>query len=560
MLSECRTDSRLFQNFSLQLHSLFHTDVSVLSRDGTEHKINGRLRPNSELISKLNAVILQAKTNNTSLLRNKDEVSLFRDKFDDMLGRCKQHLENCVTDYPTNDDGTDPRLKWYAELHNHQFVLFRGTNANESYHRAIRRVFPEKCGEKLAEAIFSLHGFSWALKHEFNDTGICGCIGPATYDSYATGIETIDNINKRIAKICGNSDSSIPLNEEASFSTENYGFCYSNGDRRRPDYYNTLKAKDKKDNRLLSNRKKERQETRVVNANSSSKKQKLGVDEGSDEDENGKSVVKFGELGERSRMKFDNTLVDPYILDITTKKEYKVNRSINWDAVKQDFTKKFPQHRTVNSAQVKNLYHAALNRKAKATVEGSYIGAPGIIPHTITDTGVYENAELHGEHSTVDITGNEDENLELSDEVLMQIPLPLSPLQRAVAIAGNIYNTVIGSVVGTNIFQSSTSTKSAHDFQTPFQPVATLDIALKKGNAPKRFTSDENDCLNEMIKIFGDKPMHWDESKFGKASFPHKYHQLAQRKFNANDSLLLYERNVEPLKQRVKDLKKNGSK
>jgi hypothetical protein len=72
IISECRTESRLFKNFSLELHSLFHTDVSVLSRDGTEHKINGRLRPNSELISKLNAVIRQAKTNNTSLLRNKD--------------------------------------------------------------------------------------------------------------------------------------------------------------------------------------------------------------------------------------------------------------------------------------------------------------------------------------------------------------------------------------------------------------------------------------------------------------------------------------------------------
>ena len=64
---------------------------------------------------------------------------------------------------------------------------------------------------------------------------------------------------------------------------------------------------------------------------------------------NVQSVVKFGELGERSRMKFDNTLVDPYILDITTKKEYKVNRSIiNWDAVKQEFTKKFPQYSTAN--------------------------------------------------------------------------------------------------------------------------------------------------------------------------------------------------------------------
>ncbi len=119
-----------------------------------------------------------------------------------------------------------------------------------------------------------------------------------------------------------------------------------------------------------------------------------------------------------------------------------------------------------------------------------------------------------------------------------------------------------GSVVGTNIFQSSTSTKSAHDFQTPFQPVVTLDIALKEGNAPKRFTADENDCLNELIKNFKDtgNTMHWNVSKFGNASFPHKYHQHAQRKFNANESLLLYERDAKSLQQRVKDLKKNDLK
>jgi len=50
--------------------------------------------------------------------------------------------------------------------------------------------------------------------------------------------------------MCDASVRAIPV-EEASFSTENYGFCYSIGDRRIPDYYNTLKAKDKKDNFYL---------------------------------------------------------------------------------------------------------------------------------------------------------------------------------------------------------------------------------------------------------------------------------------------------------------------
>ena len=259
---------------------------------------------------------------------------------------------------------------------------------------------------------------------------------------------------------------------------------------------------------------------------------------------------------ERSRVKYDNSVVDPFILYVTRLQENLVNRRINWDKVKEAFKLEFPQYDTVNSKQIQNLYTAAVTRAAKDSMKGSDVikgsnvitGPYNGAPHTIDESCIVD-----ADSSNDLLNANEYEDVELSDEVLMQIPMPKSPLK----VAADFLGTIVNAVVGTNIFQSSTYNRSVHDFTTPFQ-IVTLDIALRDGPAPKRFTTDEIECLHETMKKFGQKTMHWDVKKYGKASFPHKYHQLAQTKYNADKSLQLYERDGTKLQNWVKDTQRKS--
>ena len=62
------------------------------------------------------------------------------------MNKQKFHVENCLKD-PIVDG------KYYMELEDGHFVLFRGTNRNESFHKRLNHFWPEKCGPELAECL-----------------------------------------------------------------------------------------------------------------------------------------------------------------------------------------------------------------------------------------------------------------------------------------------------------------------------------------------------------------------------------------------------------------------
>jgi hypothetical protein len=74
----------------------------------------------------------------------------------------------------------DPKINGlhYAETTDGKFTLMRGTGRNESIHRRLNAMWPDRCGAALAAALLLVFFFNWTAKR---------CSRPFTTTNYTAG-------------------------------------------------------------------------------------------------------------------------------------------------------------------------------------------------------------------------------------------------------------------------------------------------------------------------------------------------------------------------------------
>ena len=121
---------------------------SVLSRTDKVHQnIKGQLLPPEEIIRNIDTVIKDQKTI-VQRQRNDPKASLFTKEsdFNECWTRQKENIRKFVKDVVIAG-------KHYFEAADGHFYVYRGTNRNESLHRKMNQIFPEKCGIEVADAV-----------------------------------------------------------------------------------------------------------------------------------------------------------------------------------------------------------------------------------------------------------------------------------------------------------------------------------------------------------------------------------------------------------------------
>ena len=85
--------------------------------------------------------------------------TLFLKDFDKTLANQQYHIENCIEEiYVTGADGI---RRHYYEREPGIFLLYRGTNRNESIHSRVNRIWPDKCSPELANSLLDAFRFNW---------------------------------------------------------------------------------------------------------------------------------------------------------------------------------------------------------------------------------------------------------------------------------------------------------------------------------------------------------------------------------------------------------------
>ena len=182
----CRTSS-LYSDFSVELHHCFtNNNITVLSRDNvTKKEIRERLLEGKQIWKNICDVVARYKQMDKQSGGGTTTNSLFGSKFDDTMAAQEYHVLNCIGDPLIND-------KHYLEMEDGNFVLLRGTNRNESYHRRINHLFPDKCAKTLSDSLRIAHTFHWNFNRYYSGEELC--FDKMDYRSIS-GISTLDHCN-----------------------------------------------------------------------------------------------------------------------------------------------------------------------------------------------------------------------------------------------------------------------------------------------------------------------------------------------------------------------------
>ena len=163
---QCQAHSG-YSAFAKEIHGVFTgKPTQARSRNGKMYPIANALEPGATIWEKLNKIVAHYR-----VLLAQDSNVFFLKEFDHTLKIQEQHIINCLgevyadqeNDYCAPCTPAAQEKKWYCELEDGHFVLNRGTNRNESIHKRLNSMFPEKCGIELQSAILKAFFF----KHNF---------------------------------------------------------------------------------------------------------------------------------------------------------------------------------------------------------------------------------------------------------------------------------------------------------------------------------------------------------------------------------------------------------
>jgi hypothetical protein len=68
--------------------------------------------------------------------------------FDHVLEIQKKHILECIQEFYLTDETTGENFHYYESLEDGDFKVFRGTNRNESLHKRINVILPERSSEE----------------------------------------------------------------------------------------------------------------------------------------------------------------------------------------------------------------------------------------------------------------------------------------------------------------------------------------------------------------------------------------------------------------------------
>ena len=497
ILNKTNTTSRLYVDFSGEIHSVFSETIKVFDRLRDLTKIHDRVLPSKELLIKLEKVVNRYKNLDDECIKAKEQ-SLFKPEFDNTYENQKYHILNCVTDFPTNEvaldpfDTSNPEFKWYSEMRDGQFILFRGTNKNESLHKRLNSIFPEKCGFELAQCIFECFSFDWCLKREFSDNDICGSVGVYNYPLHNDIKCMVREINESIPNKEAEADEEVTaINSNATaFDTRNQGHNYQSPGPAVPrDYTRTIKQKGMthyvETNKVMSRR-------AVVRSNKRKRTEAAVITTVEEVEE---TVI------DANRKTYDCVKCDPILLDLERQCKHTTNNNADWKRIRTKFMQKFPNF-VITKEQLKSYHQAAFNRRLRQSPDVTITNA------TNATNANGSNADNIEDDNDIDDTnnGNSDSNV-------------------------NDTNDTSGTN-GTNGGISS-----------------SLQITLSDTNA--NFTVAENQCLLDVISSLKTKTIVW-------STVYYLYHQEAQKRKNSNPQLQLFKRSQDKLIARYKQIKKNS--
>ena len=183
-------------------------DTSVIDRAGQLRKVAKLLDHRDVIISRMLEWELQYKT---------IDPTLFLGDFDNTFKIQLHHFAlGCVDDI-TLTQGVPATPKNYLEMTDGKFILLRGTNRDESMHRRMNGIWPDWCGEELADVIKTAFYFNWTAHR------LCR---PCSFDprqQYSV------NINPSLAPIKASSFIMKPLNGNSGSASSRVQLSLSSG-------------------------------------------------------------------------------------------------------------------------------------------------------------------------------------------------------------------------------------------------------------------------------------------------------------------------------------------
>jgi len=514
ILEECNVKSSLYSDFSKDVHASFTETKRVLSRNNKSYEIHDRLRSSDFILKKLNDIVETAKKNDKALLSKQNGyVTLFKSGFDNVYSNQQRHVQYCVTDYPTNETLSieDEEKLWYVELKDGEFIYRRGTNKNESMHKRLNYIIPEKCGEPLAKSIIAAYSFNYILRRQFT-SDMAGATDCFSYD----GWKSVNDIMSSLADLIQPNliidvSSSVPLLKASTnnFHTRNYGFQYKSTNRSK-DYDRSLKDKNRDHSRNVTNDVRRKRDSIIDNIQS----KKARIDNKSNNN--------------KERNRFDGN-DDSIILDIV--QQNKISDRINWNTVKKDYVLA-TKNNLITKEQLKSLHQAANNRRNnKCPKPRRYIASNNNSNSNINsnDGDKSSSATNNDNGSNGSNNSNDDNSSDDSDN------------------SNNNNNNNSNS--NSNNSGSNSGSSSIGGGNNSKNQISLSEPPSNK----KNFTLDENELLCSLVQInYISK-----NSKIRWPTLALLYNQQALKLVNeADNKKVLYKRARESLAQRYRDIKK----
>jgi hypothetical protein len=518
LVEATNVNSDLYKNFSVAIHSVFTTHKDVLGRNMKVHKIHDRLKPSATILQTMDSVILGYKNHNNRILVDDEKaVSLFKADFDKVYENQKYHITHCVTDYPTNEhlvDDTDDKNLWYHEQRNGTFILVRGTNINESLHKRVNTIAPEKCGEKVANCVLKSHQFEWALKREFDDKSISGSISVYNYPFH----ERVMKLKEEIKEITPTTTIITPT----PFSTTDYGYRYNSVTVPPTDYTRTLKQKNSTHNKTAYTYNKRD----VVRENINKKRKRDSNDNDDDEPI---------EVIDVNRFEYDNVVCDPIVLELASKYRNHKGKA-NWKKIRDQFVRRFPNFTSINTRLLGSYHQAAQNRLNRTS--------PNIfsINTTNDDDGDDNNCDNDDNDDNDDNNDNGDGITSTNNNT----GGPFNILHRWITnsstntSSNTSSNTTASTIDSTRIVTNSNNSSNNS---------ASLLLTLHEAPPKSTFTEVECICLTFAVNKCNNVRKNWD-------TIAYLYHQEAQRRVNEDKNVKVYKREKKQLEQKYKDMMK----
>lgn len=128
---------------------------SVTSRKGTTHEISAPLHIGATIWADLERIYNENVSESSNSTGGPLFSPQFKRTFENQKNQILEHVKEIFIDG-----------KHYFEAEDGVFHLYRGTNRNESLHKRLNHMWPEKCSQELGKCLLNSFIFSWNARRK----------------------------------------------------------------------------------------------------------------------------------------------------------------------------------------------------------------------------------------------------------------------------------------------------------------------------------------------------------------------------------------------------------